>query len=271
MTGNHGAVGGGAKNTAGNQATVAGGIENTASAVNSTVAGGVQNTATGAASMVPGGYQNTAAGDGSFAAGTQAKANHNGAFVWADNDFVNDFTSTSANQFLIRAEGGVGIGTNNPGARLHVVGPVRLGSESGTSEAPNKPGLVVRRINSTSSNSGQVVARSATGGVALTLERDGTPGGFLVRFASAIGGAVVTGSGIDRSGNPINVYRVYYSGTTGTSQIFTTGQFVGHFRLSFGNPFNADDLTEVVLTRFVDASGNDTVNWVGTVTSTVKQ
>lgn len=55
----------------------------------------------------------------SFAAGTQAKANHTGAFVWGDNTFA-DFASTGNNQFLIRAGGGVGVGTNAPAAQLHV-------------------------------------------------------------------------------------------------------------------------------------------------------
>jgi hypothetical protein len=54
-----------------------------------------------------------------FAAGRRAKANHTGAFVWADSTDA-DFASTGANQFLIRASGGVGIGTGNPQAALHV-------------------------------------------------------------------------------------------------------------------------------------------------------
>ena len=49
-----------------------------------TVAGGSTNTASGFASMIPGGQQNTAAGPASFAAGTRAKANHDGAFCWAE-------------------------------------------------------------------------------------------------------------------------------------------------------------------------------------------
>src|SRR5205085_11815757 len=66
-------------------------------------------------------YSNTAAGNYSFAAGRQAKANHNGAFVWADHTFV-DFASTGVNQFLIRASGGVGINTNDPRGPLHLLG-----------------------------------------------------------------------------------------------------------------------------------------------------
>ena len=42
---------------------------------------------------------------------------HTGTFVWADSQDA-DFVSSGTNQFLIRAEGGVGIGTSDPKARL---------------------------------------------------------------------------------------------------------------------------------------------------------
>jgi hypothetical protein len=133
-------VGGGSKNTASSDgATVGGGGVNTASSTSATVSGGEVNTASGYGATVPGGSHNTAAGDYSFAAGLQAKANHGGAFVWGDNIFA-DFASTGINQFLIRASGGVGIGTNSPttatgGQVLHVnnsSGPsaLRLGDDA---------------------------------------------------------------------------------------------------------------------------------------------
>ena len=85
------------------------------------VVGGRNNSATGRYSSVGGGRDNTAGGDYSFAAGHRAKANHSGTFVWADAQDA-DFASTSNNQFLIRASGGVGIGTSNPQGQLHVSG-----------------------------------------------------------------------------------------------------------------------------------------------------
>jgi len=54
--------------------------------------------------VVPGGIGNVAAATGSFATGTGAHAIHDGAMVFADSgDF--DFTSTTANQFIVRATG----------------------------------------------------------------------------------------------------------------------------------------------------------------------
>ena len=112
-------VGGGANNTAsGSAATIGGGANNTASGNKATVGGGEGNTASGSSATIPGGSFNTAT-DFAFAAGRQAKANHQGAFVWADST-VADFASTANNQFLIRASGGVGLGTASPSSVLDV-------------------------------------------------------------------------------------------------------------------------------------------------------
>jgi len=120
-SGNIATVGGGSLNTSsGSRATVGGGQSNTASDYAATVGGGQGNTSSGQGATVPGGFNNIAAGNYSFAAGTQAKANHQGAFVWADSTSA-DFASTAMNQFLIRAAGGVGIGTNSPATQLHVL------------------------------------------------------------------------------------------------------------------------------------------------------
>ena len=118
-------VGGGNSNTAsGNAATVGGGENNTASGLNATVGGGRDNIASGFNATVGGGRDNTASGDYSFVVGRRAKnsdASHDGVFIFADSENA-DFTSTGANQFLVRASGNVGINTGNPLAVLHVEG-----------------------------------------------------------------------------------------------------------------------------------------------------
>jgi hypothetical protein len=117
---NHATASGGSGNTAsGASSVVAGGVLNVASAARATVSGGQRNNASGNNATVPGGIDNDAAGQFSFAAGRQAKANHNGAYVWADNTTSN-FTSTGDNQYLIRAGGGVGIGTDSPRGLLEL-------------------------------------------------------------------------------------------------------------------------------------------------------
>lgn len=120
--GSYSTVGGGADNTAsGEVSIVGGGAFNIASGYASSVGGGTSNAASGLGATVPGGDLNAAAGDFSFAAGRRAKANHQGSFVWGDSTNA-DFASTATNQFLIRASGGVGIGTNtpNPTFGLHI-------------------------------------------------------------------------------------------------------------------------------------------------------
>jgi len=116
-------VGGGYQNTSsGPEATVSGGSVNTSSGNRATVGGGSQNTSSGFAATVGGGVLNNAAGDFSFAAGYRAKANHQGAFVWGDFEDA-DVISTGANQFLIRAGGGVGIGATNLTGALFIRQP----------------------------------------------------------------------------------------------------------------------------------------------------
>ncbi|TAK37438.1 MAG: hypothetical protein EPO30_10750, partial [Lysobacteraceae bacterium] len=121
--------GGGANSASGEYATVSGGYNNNARGRFSVVSGGGSDifsdssSALGDYSTIPGGRRNKAIGNYSFAAGWRAQANHTGTFVWADSTGTSgtDFTSTAPNQFLIRASGGVGIGTNNPENTLHVM------------------------------------------------------------------------------------------------------------------------------------------------------
>lgn len=126
VTADYATVGGGRVNTAGNEnAAVVGGYANTASGHAAFVGGGEGNQSTGDFSAVPGGSDNYATGLYSFAAGRYARANHDGSFVWADSPGVN-FASTGANQFLIRAAGGVGIGLNAPQQQLSVAAGMNL-------------------------------------------------------------------------------------------------------------------------------------------------
>ncbi len=106
-------VSGGLSNTAsGDSSTVGGGEQNTASGIDSVVGGGSGNIASGDCSFVPGGCSNFAGGDGSFAGGTGARAEHQGAFVWGDSS-ASETASTGPNQFIVRASGGIWLGSDN--------------------------------------------------------------------------------------------------------------------------------------------------------------
>jgi len=91
---------------------------------------------------VPGGADNIASGTYSFAAGQQAQALHQGAFVWADSQNA-AFSSTANDQFLVRAAGGVGINNNNPnGTSLRVAGNRTGGWGSPVVQFENTSGAV---------------------------------------------------------------------------------------------------------------------------------
>jgi hypothetical protein len=119
----YGTIGGGRENQVSDRlGTVSGGERNIAGD-SASVGGGRNNQATGRRATIPGGDDNRATGRESFAAGRGAQALHDSTFVWADSngvDSVVPFASTAAEQFLIRAGGGVGIGTNAPADDLHV-------------------------------------------------------------------------------------------------------------------------------------------------------
>jgi len=203
-----GAIGGGTENTiAANTlaATIAGGGYNEigTNAAYCTIAGGSVNHV-GTAAMyaaIPGGYFNFATSY-AFAAGNRAKANHTGAFVWADSTDA-DFASTGSNQFLIRASGGVGIGTGNPAAMLDVAGTVRLGTG----------GTTISRI-----QAGTIVVGTGTAGVNVRTNT------FPVAFSStpkvlvsARGGEyndtfAVSTRGVSATGFKVNVIRLDLSG-----------------------------------------------------------
>ena len=128
VQGFHGVVSGGASNQAlGLGSTIGGGTSNQASGLRSVVSGGFGNHALSLSATVPGGSFNRAEGEYSFAAGLRARALHDRSFVWSGRDSTDSFSSTGTHQFLIAADGGVGINTNSPLATLDVEGDTRLG------------------------------------------------------------------------------------------------------------------------------------------------
>jgi hypothetical protein len=124
-------VSGGASNTtSGSSSTISGGHSNIASGAGATVAGGSFNTASGTASTVMGGDHNSAGGGFSVASGLRANASHLGAFLFADYNEV-DFNSATANEFAVRATGGVRLVTGIDGSGNPTAGAT-LASGSGT-------------------------------------------------------------------------------------------------------------------------------------------
>jgi len=168
----------------------------------STVGGGYDNGATATGATVPGGAFNTASGDISLAAGFHANAANSGTFVWADASSTSAFSSSAANQFLVRASGGVGIGTSAtpPGGLAVASGGL---SVSGAS-SPNYAGAAGVFIEKFGSTGGAVYAYNYSAAAPLPLLLN-SPGGNV---------------GI---GTTSPQYTLDVNGTTRTHSIIITG------------------------------------------------
>ena len=175
---------------------IAGGESNEihSNSTHSVIAGGqFNNVGTNAPyAIVAGGSDNLAAGTYSFAAGHRAKANHQGTFVWADSTNA-DFVSTSSNQFLIRASGGVGIGVTNPSVALEVAGAVKAAAFQGNGSALNSlsgANLAPASVATAALSDGAVTsAKIADGSIAAA---DVNAASFATTFWKANGNAGTT-------------------------------------------------------------------------------
>ncbi len=132
------AIPGGAWNwAAGYASAIAGGQDNATTMPFSSVVGGQENQATNWWATVGGGFRNVAGGQYSFAAGFNAIAQRDGAFVWADSTGLTFDPWALAgpqgvpNSFNIRSTGGFYIVTGIDGSG-NILNGVTLTSGSGT-------------------------------------------------------------------------------------------------------------------------------------------
>jgi len=196
-SGHYSTVAGGYSNTASaNASTVGGGDTNTASGGTATVGGGAFNTASGQYSTVPGGGSNTAQGDYSFAAGRQAKANHPGAFVWADSTAA-DLPSTTADQFLVRATGGVSLNVTSGGLRLqsNATSPNVVGGYSGNTVTTGAYGAAICGGGSSANTNSVTDTYGTVGGGNNNRAGDGAGSTSDKAYATVAGGFGNTASG----------------------------------------------------------------------------
>ena len=126
-------VGGYANDASGSYAFVGGGYNNNISLYGSyaVIGGGYSNAANGYYAVVPGGYANEAKGKNSFAAGHQAHARHEGAFVWDGEVSYYDLNSSGSGQFLVRAPGGIWFGNVSGNITPTISGSVFISTSTG--------------------------------------------------------------------------------------------------------------------------------------------
>ncbi len=251
-------IGGGAYNTVdfgGYIGTIAGGQQNQITNAGwSTIAGGLGNkvvVSNGGAAIgggaynqvglgngtfysagyatVPGGYGNIAAGEYSFAAGLYAQATNNGTFVWSDSlaGQFDRFSSVTANEFAVRARGGVRFDTGGKGLTVDGISF----NPAGNGFSLGDGAITVAKLSAPNPQPGQF----------LSLDGNGA-----LQWVSAPGGGGPAGNAWQLGGN---------AGTT-------TGQFLG---TTDAQPLElrASGQTGLRLSAAANASGETGVNVVG--------
>jgi hypothetical protein len=160
----------GSSSTAMGNVTSASGLRSTAMGGNNIASGDysiamVENTIASGGSSIAMGANSTASGYGSTAMGVNAEASHDGSFVWADSQNAY-FASTRANQFAIRAGGGVVMNVGSSGL--------------------NPAGVF---INSTSANGVALYAAQSSSDAAVVIANSGT--GDLIKAFNGVSGSPV--------------------------------------------------------------------------------
>jgi hypothetical protein len=123
-------------------ATILGGNRNAVAGEYASILGGFGNSASGAYAIVAGGDGDTAGGTLSFAAGYHAAAVHDGSFVWSDYSSGSaTVRDAAANQFVVRASGGVHV-YSNEAATSGVVLNAGSGTWASLSDRNAKTGIV---------------------------------------------------------------------------------------------------------------------------------
>jgi hypothetical protein len=137
--------GGSGNNAEGEQSVVTGGLANTASGNYAAIGGGQGNTIAGNYSTIPGGLKNLVSSNFAFAAGHHASIldSHPGVFIFSDS-LEPVFASQGANEFAVRATGGVRFVTGVDQHGLPTSGvtlPAGSGSWSSLSDRRSKENL----------------------------------------------------------------------------------------------------------------------------------
>ena len=149
--------------------------------------------------------------------------NISGTFTGDGTELTNVSGTWSVNgSSLYYNNGHVGVGNNNPQATLDVSGSAKIsgllrsGSETGTTDAPNPAGLVIRHLSSITQTSNSVVAVVTNRfGSAIYLVRDGSNGGFGIRYPDSPGRIIVAAMGMDLNAVQRNSYQIIFNPSAG--------------------------------------------------------
>lgn len=158
---------------------------------------------------------------------------------------------------------GTGAATSQELFRIKGTGMFKMGTETGTNQPPVYPGgggMMIRRIFTSNSTAGAIVARTDN----LQFERDGSNGGFRINLIGGSGLQVCNCMATTNTGVSLN--RALNNLPGGVTTVYTNLDNVVYLHCILGDPYGAGHITEVTLTRqFPDFF------WVGTVMTTFNQ
>ena len=210
----------------GNYGSLLGGLNNTCSGHAGVVPGGESNSASGGYhATVLGGILSVAGADGTIAGGRRAKANHTGAIVLADYTDA-DFASAVANEFAVRASGGVRLATGGAGlsmdGQLEVTGNIEARTATFQQEVDNSASGTAKTVDWTA---GQKQKLTLTGNCTLSFTAPSGVGNFLLKILQdATGGRTVAWPAnvkwaggapptLTTAANAVDIVSLYYDGT----------------------------------------------------------
>jgi type VI secretion system secreted protein VgrG len=183
------------------------------------IGGGLDNTNTAPYSTIPGGYQNLAGGKYGFAAGQQAQATNQGAFVWADSQNA-PFASTNNDSFNVRAQGGVNFMTSGAGAQVDGVSVL-------TAAPGSINGSEIDDGGSSAYQSFQQIIQPVGGDTTLAFSNltpiastNGATPGFSLTISGSAFGSVIGFSGCESMSQPY-AYAVEVTNTTSIANLNT--------------------------------------------------
>ncbi len=243
------------------EATISGGANNKiqTNATFATIGGGINNTILNLAGFatIPGGRDNSAT-NFAFAAGRRAKANHTGAFVWADSQDA-DFASTMSNQFNVRANGGVRFVTSGAGLTVDGQKVLTVGEQS-TNNGIYSATIGYRTTASGAAAIAMGESTTAYGDVATAMGEGAVASGndstAMGAFTSASGDSATSMGVITTASGPVSTAmgdRTVASGNVSTA--------MGEYTLASGSISTAMGASTV-------ASGNDSTSMgLGTTAS----
>jgi hypothetical protein len=152
-------------------------------------------------------------------------------------------------------------------ASFRITGTMRMGNETGTTNAPDYPGdgMVLRRVRSVTVTDGSVVAVAGT----ISILRDGTVGGFKVRNTSTVGTSPNVKCIVMASGNAVSGRNVSVGAGT-TQQLIDNADNIVMLQcqVQYSHPNNILD-EAMVLDMSRTGFGADI--WTGFVMSTTNQ